>query len=120
MGIMKYKKIISIDLDGVLNTYKGDYVKDKLSPMKEGADVFLRNLSQNFRIEIYTVRDLDLTREWLTENNLIKYIENITDRKNPYTSVFLDDRAIKFNGDFHEAYENIISFTPYWKTKSIS
>lgn len=115
VGIMKYKKIVSIDLDGVLNTYKGDYVKDRLSPMKEGADEFLENLSREYRIEIFTVRDLNLTKEWLIKNKLIQYIENITDRKNPFASVILDDRAIKFDGNYNKAYKNIISFKPYWK-----
>lgn len=115
MGIMRYKKIVSIDLDGVLNTYKGNYVKDSLSPMKEGADEFLKNLSREYRIEIFTVRDLNLTKEWLIKNKLIQYIENITDRKNPFASVILDDRAIKFDGNYNKAYKNIMSFKPYWK-----
>ena len=32
--------------------------------------------------------------------------------------MFLDDRAINFDGNFEKAYKNIKEFSPYWKNKS--
>ena len=40
------KKTILIDLDGVLNTYTGNFDKDFIPPIKEGAFDFLKNLSE--------------------------------------------------------------------------
>ena len=42
-----YRKTILIDLDGVLNEYTGDFDKDYIPPIKDGAKEFLENLSEN-------------------------------------------------------------------------
>ncbi len=109
------KKIISIDLDGVLNNYNGDYKKDFIPSIRFGAYEFIENLSKYFRIEIYTVRDELLVKNWLKNNDLEKYIFNITNIKNKFSSIFLDDRAINFNGNYEETFNKIINFKPYWK-----
>lgn len=109
------RKIISIDLDGVLNTYCGKFEKDVLPPVKEGAYEFLQKLSENYDIEIYTVRDKHITKNWLKQNNLLNFIKNITDKKNRYATVFLDDRAVHFDGCFNTAIRKISSFKPHWK-----
>ncbi len=109
------KKIISIDLDGVLNNYNGSYNPDVIPPIKDGALNFLQNLSQDFKIEIFTVRDKDLTRNWLEQNNLLHFVENISNQKNKFASIFLDDRALNFDGNFEKAFNNIKNFNPYWK-----
>ncbi len=110
-----HKKIISIDFDGVLNDYDGNYSKDILPPIKKGAETFLKKLSKDYTITIYTARDRNSVFDWLKENNLIKYIKDITNMKNPISSITLDDRAICFEGDFEKAYKKILAFKPYWK-----
>ena len=50
-----FKKTILIDLDGVLNTYTGNFDKDFIPPIKEGAKEFLENLSKKFVIKICLV-----------------------------------------------------------------
>lgn len=111
----KRKKLISIDLDGVLNTYCGVYEKDKIPPMKDGAYEFLKELSSNYEIEIFTVRDKKLCQKWLQKNNLLMFVKNITDKKNQYVSLYLDDRALTFDGSFQNASAIITSFKPHWK-----
>lgn len=109
------KKLICIDFDGVLNNYSGQYDEHNLPQIKEGAEKFLDKLSEDFRIEIFTVRNIETVTQWLIKNNLMKYIENVTNIKNKFASVFLDDRALNFDGDFDKAYRNITTFKPYWK-----
>ena len=46
--MIKKKKTILIDLDGVLNNYVGNYNKDFIPPIKAGAKEFLSDLSKNF------------------------------------------------------------------------
>lgn len=111
------KKIISIDLDGVLNDYSGNYMSNTLAPVKKGAFEFLEKLSKNYYIEIYTVRNISLCKKWLKDNNLSQFIKDVRDTKNPFSSVFLDDRAVHFDGCYETAYEKIVNFKPFWKIK---
>lgn len=108
-------KIINIDLDGVLNQYNGSYNPDEIPPIKDGAADFLKDLSKYYHIEIFTTREKELVRNWLIKNNIIDFIHDITNIKNCFASVFLDDRAINFNGDFQKASKEIQQFTPYWR-----
>ena len=71
------KKTILIDLDGVLNTYTGNYEKDTIPPMKDGAYKFLKDLSEHYTIKIFTTRNLLLTAEWVMKNNLNEYIDDV-------------------------------------------
>ena len=108
-------KTISIDLDGVLNTYHGNYEENKIAPIKDGAKEFLEALSKDYIIEIFTVRDKDLVSEWVKQNGIQEFITNITNIKNPYTSVFVDDRAVNFDGDYKKTLTIIKEFKPHWK-----
>ena len=110
-----YKKIISIDLDGVLNEYSGNFEKDKIPPIKNGAEEFLKKLSEEFEIKIYTTRNKLLTARWVFDNNLEKYITDITDVKDSYTSIYIDERCICFEGNFEELFLKIQKFKVYWK-----
>lgn len=41
------RKLILIDLDGVLNTYTGAFKPDFIPPLKDGAENFIK---QNFKL----------------------------------------------------------------------
>ena len=110
-----HKKLIQIDLDGVLNDYDGNYQEDTISSLKNGAYEFLESLSQYYKIDVFTVRDRDLCIEWLKTNDIYKFINDVTNIKNLHTTVMLDDRAINFDGSYQKAYKQIIDFKPYWK-----
>lgn len=109
------KKTILIDLDGVLNNYCGNYKEDVVSEAREGVKEFLKKLSEIYKIEVFTARNTKITVEWLIKNKLDKYISNVTNVKNPFACVILDDRALNFDGDFKKAYDEIINFKPHWK-----
>lgn len=108
-------KSLLVDLDGVLNTYCGSYIEGEIPPPKEGAEKFLEKLSQHFNVEVYTVRDLKQTIEWLIKYKLDKYISNVSNVKNPKATVIIDDRALRFEGDYDKTFNDIINFQPYWK-----
>ena len=63
-------KTILLDLDGVLNTYTGGYNEDYIPQIKQGAYEFLESLSKNYKVKIFTSRNLFKVTEWLIENNL--------------------------------------------------
>lgn len=112
---VKKKKLVNVDLDGVLNTYHGNYDPIKISPPREGVHEFLKNLSEHFIVDVFTPRDKNLVIEWLKEQNLYQYINDVTNIKNKYSTVTLDDRAVNFDGDFSKAFKKMLVFEPFWK-----
>lgn len=108
------KRTILIDLDGVLNSYIGEFDENFIPPVLEGAKDFLKNLSEDFRIKIFTTRNKLLSAKWLIENNLDQYIIDITDKKD-LCWLYIDDRCLQFKGDYKELFENIKMFKPWYK-----
>lgn len=111
---MSYKKVILLDLDGVLNTYNGNYNDDYIEPINKGALKLIKELAKNYKIKIFTSRNLLLASEWVIKNNLKKYIYDVTNIKEP-SFLIIDDRCIKFDGDYKKLIENINSFKVWYK-----
>jgi len=109
-----YKKTILIDLDGVLNTYSGEYDENYIPPIREGAYDFVKELSQNYKIILFTSRNLLLASKWIMQNNLETYIENVTNVKEP-CYLIIDDRCINFNGNYNKLREEVTAFDVWYK-----
>lgn len=110
-------KIALVDLDGVLNEYSGKYNEYDVPKIKKGAKEFLEKLAEDYDIEIFTVRNKIRTIEWLQENEIVHLIKDVTNVKNPYASIIIDDRAIAFDGNFNKALKHSKNFKPYWKDR---
>ena len=108
------KSTILIDLDGVLNTYTGYYDKNLIPPIKDGAYRFLEKLSQNFDIKIFTSRSKLLASKWIIENNLDKFVSDVTDVKSP-AYLIIDDRCLNFKGNFNKLLSEIENFNVWYK-----
>ena len=108
------KKKILLDLDGVLNTYTGNYNADYIPPIKDGAVEFLQRLSHNFEIKIFTVRDIELAEKWVKENNIQLYISGVTNTKEP-AWLIADDRCGCFNGCYDKLLADIANFKVWHK-----
>lgn len=110
-----YKKRILIDLDGVLNEYGNTkYDENNIPNLKCGAKDFLEKLSVNAELYLFTSRNLLLASKWLIDNDLDKYIKDVTNIKIP-AFLYVDDRTICFKGDYNKILEDISNFKPYWK-----
>jgi len=107
-------KGILIDLDGVLNQYYGNYNANYIPPPAVGVEKFLKKLHENYKITIFTTRDIKLTAEWLKTYLLDKYVYDITNEKRP-CYIFVDDRAICHNGDFNSTLKMINDFNVHWE-----
>jgi len=108
------KKTVLIDLDGVLNVYNGNYDPNIIPSIKPGAKEFLEKLSADFIVKIFTTRNLLLTSKWVINNNLDKYISDVTNIKEP-SYLIIDDRAITFKGDFEIVYKAVRNFNVWYK-----
>ena len=108
------KKTILIDLDGVLNTYEGNYDEGYIPLIKDGAYELLKELSSYYRIVIFTSRNLLLASKWVIENNLEEFVENVTNVKEP-AYLLIDDRCIKFDGNYQNLINEIKNFNVWHK-----
>ena len=108
-----YKKTIAIDLDGVLDNYT-KYTEEIIPPIRKGAKEFIIKLSKDYEIILFTTRSPKLATEWLIDNKINQYFKDVTNTK-PLATIYLDDRAINFNGDYDKSLEEIRDFKVYWK-----
>ena len=110
----KTKKTILLDLDGVLNNYTGNYDEKFIPQAKAGAFEFLKNLSKKYKIKIFTSRNLLLVSEWLVENDLKQFVDEVTNVKVP-SYLIIDDRCITFTGDYFDLSNKIEKFNVWYK-----
>lgn len=110
----KIKKLILIDLDGVLNTYTGNYKSNYIEPAQDGVKDFLAKLSDKYRIKIFTTRNRLLVSKWLVQNQIDIYIEDITSVKEPCL-LYIDDRCIKFDGNYSKVLQTIDNFKTWYE-----
>ena len=109
-----YKKTLLIDLDGVLNNYDGNYDKDSIPSIKDGAKELLKKLSKDYEIKLFTSRNKLLASKWIFDNKLNEFITDITSEKQP-AWLYIDDRGLNFNGDYQKLYDDIINFKVWYK-----
>ena len=109
-----FKKTILLDLDGVLNTYDGDFDPDFIPQIKNGAFEFVQNLSKDYKVVIFTSRNLLLASKWILENKLDKYINNVTNTKEP-SFIIIDDRCLTFCGEYNILKDKIDNFKAWFK-----
>lgn len=108
------QKTIVIDWNGVLDTYQGWKGPDYTYPMRPGTPEFLRNLSSSgYKIVIMTAADPEAVKKWLSDNDIDWMVAKVTNEKVP-AIVYLDDRAVCFNGNYDDALASILSFKPHW------
>jgi hypothetical protein len=109
------KPIVCVDLDGVLNAFDGWKGAEFFHPPRAGAHDFLRDLNQRgYRVVVFTVRWAPHVETWLAEHGLAQYVAAVTDKKPP-AHVYVDDRAICFEGDFVKTLDRIGDFKAHWE-----
>ena len=108
------KKTILLDLDGVLNEYKGEYNPDIIPELRSGAISFLEKLSESYDLMLFSTREPQKVNIWLEENNIKHFFSEITDKKKPaYLNV--DDRCVCFAGNYEQTLNDIRDFRVWWK-----
>ena len=109
---MDFKKTVAVDFDGVLNNYHG-YDPDDLGTIRDGAREFIECLYLKYSIIIYSTRDSTNIRHWLKKYHLDKYITKVSNKKPPAVA-YIDDRAIRFNGDYTKCLHDFTE-KAYWQ-----
>jgi len=105
---------VAVDFDGVIMKFTGWKGKFVFDEAISGASTFLKALSSEYRVVIMTARpDIAEVWSWLAERNLSQWVDEITNQKVP-AFVYIDDRAVQFNGNFFETMRTIAKFKPWW------
>jgi len=108
------KKVILIDLDGVLNSYMGNYDENYIPPVRNDAYNFLKYLAQDYSIKIFTTRNLFIVSKWVLENKIEEFIDGVTNIKE-LNYLIIDDRCINFDGDYSNLKKQIKNFKVWYK-----
>lgn len=108
------KPTICVDFDGVLNTYKGWNGTDNLYQPRNGVHEFLCKLNKEYQVIIFTTRNEGRVWRWLFEYGLTDYIEDVTSHKIGAIA-YIDDRGIRFNGDYNETLKELKNFQTHWE-----
>lgn len=104
-------KIISVDFDGVIHhyirsTWNPDHV-DGL-PVEGTAAAVIKLKYRGWKIIVFTARyKLVPVVKWLEANHIP--FDDVTNIK-PTAAIYLDDRGLKFNGDWEKTLSDIGSF----------
>ncbi len=110
----KHKSTIAIDFDGVINKYDGWKGYEHFDKPLPGARGFLEELQKRgYEVVIHTARNMQHVEMWFEENGMSHLIERVSNHKPPAIA-YVDDRAVRFNGNYAQTLEDIKE-KPWWK-----
>lgn len=111
----QHKPIVCVDLDGVLNAFDGWKGAGFFHPPRPGARGFLAELNRlGYQVVVFTVRWGPDVESWLARSGLAEFVSMVTDKK-PAAHVYIDDRAICFDGDFAKTLQQVGTFKAHWE-----
>lgn len=118
------KKTVVFDFDGVIHSYKSGWKGDSVipDPPVDGIEKALKEISEaGYEIVIVSARCASVVgkmaiQAWLDRYKLSKYVSRVCKAK-PAAIVYIDDRAICFDGNASELLQKVEQFTPWTKKK---
>lgn len=115
-------KTVVFDFDGVIHSYKSGWkgattIPDEPTPRIKEALKDIHNAG--YEIVIVSTRcatheGIEAVNDWLFKWGLLKYIDKICKEKPP-AIVYIDDRAICFDGHPETLLDSISKFEPWYK-----
>jgi hypothetical protein len=117
---------VALDFDGVINSYKSGWKGETETddPVKGAAEGILKLLDMGLSVVIYSTRAGSPEGKKTIYDYLWSIIGGATERiaisaEKPIASVYVDDRAVTFSGDWEEIPEKIEKFKS-WVDKSLT
>lgn len=111
-------KTICLDFDGVLNLYTKWDGEENLYEPRPGVKEFLKALNdQGYELVVHSTRSAVKIARWLSKHELSQFISGTYNEK-PKATIYLDDRALRFDGDFGQALAAIRDWPgTHWEPK---
>lgn len=113
-GMLIVQKTICLDFDGVIHSYQtgwhgADVIPD---PPIHKVEVAIRQLRNDYRVVVYSARCREeagriAIEHWLAKHNI--EVDEVCDHKPP-AHVYVDDRAVRFSGDWEQTIHEIHGF----------
>jgi phosphoglycolate phosphatase-like HAD superfamily hydrolase len=121
-GGTSMKKTVVFDFDGVIHSYISGWKGETCipDPPVQGIDRALRALKDaGYEVVIVSTRcstqvGVDAINLWLYQNGLAQYVDKVCKEKPP-AIVYIDDRAICFDGNPDTLLEKVNEFKPWYK-----
>lgn len=115
------RKTIVFDFDGVIQSYKSGWkgVNIISDPPVPGMKEVIQNLIDNdYEVVVVSTRSSTESgraamEAWFVENDFPSEIKISAEK--PPALVYVDDRAICFDGDASKLYSKIINFKTWWQ-----
>lgn len=113
---------IAVDFDGVLHSYTSPWVQAEVipDPPVPGAIDWLREISEDLRVVIHTTRGKTpsgraAVQDWLVAHGWEGGAAVEVTAEKPPALVYLDDRAVRFNGKNFPTAEEVHRALPWNK-----
>ena len=112
------RPIIALDLDGVLATYDGWHGPDTpIGTPAPGVHAFLNRLAaEGWDAVVFTGRPAAVAEAWCKAHGIRVPVHDSRNGK-PMATVFLDDRALRFEGSFQRALVQLEAARKPWWSK---
>jgi hypothetical protein len=113
-GIQRQRQTVCLDFDGVIHSYRSGWSGEAVipdPPIHRSPEAIAR-LRRSFRVVIHSPRCRTKSGREAIERWLKQYgieVDEICEHKPP-AMVYLDDRALRFTGDWDEAITAIFAF----------
>ncbi len=115
---IKAKDKVAIDFDGTLTAYD-NHDEVPIPPPLDGAREFLEKLQDAGKhVIVFTHRPVDQVVEWLREHGMFDLVPGGVTNIKPEASAYLDDRAVRFDGDYKQAFKALTKkkrLRAWWK-----
>ena len=114
------KKTVVFDFDGVIHSYvrSGRVLSAFLTRLYRALRKSLPNSMRPMKspLCVSTQAEVDAINHWLYRNGLAQYVDKVCMEKPP-AIVYIDDRAICFDGDTASLAEKVRTFKPWTEDK---
>ncbi|MCI0359673.1 MAG: hypothetical protein L0211_14445 [Planctomycetaceae bacterium] len=114
LGLSKLSRTVCLDFDGVLHSYRSGWrgAQTIPDPPIHGTREAVARLRQTYRVVVYsarcrTVEGRRAVENWLRTHDI--QVDEVCDYKPP-SLVYVDDRAIRFRGDWEQTITDIQQF----------
>ena len=117
-NVEKFKKTVALDFDGVIYSYESGWQDEEYylpDPPVQNARWAINRLRESHRVVIHSTRcktekGRKTIEEWLKKHDIV--VDEISEHK-PIAYVYVDDRGLKFDGDWIRIVPDIIGYISY-------
>lgn len=117
------RKTAVFDFDGVIHSYKSGWKGITVipDPPVDGIKHAIEVIRKKYRVVVFSSRcrtkeGMDAIRKWLAKHSIA--VDDIVDHKPP-AEVYVDDRAIQFDGNVNTLLHKIETFVPWYERLDI-